>query len=280
MTSLPARTGLGFKPFHLRDALADESPAAFVEVHAENYFGAGGPPHRQLEAITARLPLSVHGVGLSLGGADRPDPAHLNNLRHLLDRYRPAAFSEHLAWSGFEGEYQADLLPPLRTPRHLQRVCEHIEETQQALGRALLLENPSSYVELAANTLGEAEFLRLLHERTGCGLLLDVNNLYVSSENLDFDPKEWLDALPLEAIGEIHLAGHTRDTDLRVLIDDHGSPVCDAVWRLYADVIARTGARPTLIEWDTDPPEWATLKREASLADRILDARMPERRRA
>lgn len=280
MNLLSARTGVGFKSFHLPDALADETPPAFIEVHAENYFGAGGPPHRQLEAVAARMPLSLHGVGLSLGGAERPDPAHLSNLRRLVDRYRPAAFSEHLAWSSFAGEYQADLLPPLRTPAQLRRVCEHIDQAQQALGRALLLENPSSYVEFDANTIAEADFLRAIHERTGCGLLLDVNNLYVSSQNLRFDPHRWLDAMPLGAIGEIHLAGHARDDHTGLLIDDHGSPVCDAVWSLYAEVIARAGTRPTLIEWDTDPPCWSTLKREASLADAIMAATMRECRRA
>ena len=280
MHLLPAGTGLGFKPFHLLDALSDPAPPAFVEVHAENYFGAGGPPHRQLEAIAERVPLSIHGVGLSLGGAERPDPRHLASLRRLLDRYRPAAFSEHLAWSSFAGEFQGDLLPPLRTPAQLRRVCEHVEETQQFLGRAVLIENPSSYVELAANTLGEAEFLAALHERTGCGVLLDVNNLHVSSANLRFDPQRWLDAIPIEAVGEIHLAGHAHDAGTGLLIDDHGSPVAHDVWTLYADVVARGGPRPTLIEWDTQTPDWSTLKREAALADAILGCAPRERRRA
>jgi len=280
MNLLPAGTGIGFKPLHLLDALSDPAPPAFVEVHAENYFGAGGPPHRQLEAIAARVPLSIHGVGLSLGGAERPDPRHLASLRRLLDRYRPAAFSEHLAWSSFAGEFQGDLLPPLRTPAQLRRVCEHVEETQQFLGRAVLIENPSSYVELAANTLGEAEFLAALHERTGCGLLLDVNNLHVSSANLRFDPQRWLDAIPIEAVGEIHLAGHAHDAGTGLLIDDHGSPVAHDVWTLYADVVARGGPRPTLIEWDTQTPDWSTLKREAALADAILGCAPRERRRA
>jgi uncharacterized protein (UPF0276 family) len=280
MTSLPLGTGVGFKAFHLRDALADAAPPAFIEVHAENYFCAGGPPHRQLEAVAARMPLSIHGVGLSLGGAERPDRAHLDALCRLLQRYRPASFSEHLAWSSHAGEFQADLLPPLRTSAHLQRVCEHVDEAQQALGRAILLENPSSYVELAANTLGEAEFLAALHARTRCGLLLDVNNLYVSSRNLRFDPRAWLDVFPLDAVGEIHLAGHASDPRTGLLIDDHGSPVADAVWRLYSDVIARGGPRPTMVEWDTDPPDWRTMKHEAALADRVLGAGAPEVRRA
>lgn len=280
MNLLPHGTGIGFKPFHLADALSDPHPPAFVEVHAENYFGAGGPPHRQLEAMAARLPLSLHGVGLSLGGADRPDPGHLAHLRRLLDRYRPAAFSEHLAWSRFAGEFQADLLPPLRTPAHLRRVCEHVDETQQALGRQILVENPSSYVELAASTMDEADFLAALHHRTGCGLLLDVNNVYVSSRNLGFDAQRWLDAIPLDPVGEIHLAGHAHDASSDLLIDDHGSPVTSEVWSLFARVIERCGARATLIEWDTDPPDWATMKREAAQADAILVGAARERRRA
>lgn len=280
MNALPARTGVGFKPFHLDDALSDRSPPAFVEVHAENYFGAGGPPHRQLEAIAATLPLSIHGVGLSLGGPERPDATHLAKLRRLLDRYRPAAFSEHLAWSTLEGEFLADLLPPLRTPESLHRICEHVDETQQALGRPLLIENPSSYVEFTVDSIDEAEFLSELHHRTGCGLLLDVNNLYVSSNNLGFSAVRWLAAIPPQAIGEVHLAGHAHDVRTGLLIDDHGSPVADGVWSLYADVIARCGPLPTLIEWDTDPPAWNTLKREARRADAILDRALQERRRA
>jgi uncharacterized protein (UPF0276 family) len=280
VNALPARTGVGFKPFHLDDALSDRSPPAFVEVHAENYFGAGGPPHRQLEAVAAKLPLSIHGVGLSLGGPDRPDATHLAKLRRLLDRYRPASFSEHLAWSALDGEFLADLLPPLRTREQLLRICEHIDETQQALGRPLLIENPSSYVEFAANTLDEAELLAELHHRTGCGLLLDVNNLYVSSINLGFSADGWLGSIPLHAVGEIHLAGHACDARTGLLIDDHGSPVADGVWSLYADVVTRCGARATLIEWDTDTPDWATLKREASRADAILAQAGWERRRA
>jgi uncharacterized protein len=278
MTALPPGTGVGFKPFHLADALADCTPPAFIEVHAENYFGAGGPPHLQLEAIADRLPLSIHGVGLSLGGPERPDPGHLASLRRLIGRYRPAAFSEHLAWSAFDGEFQADLLPPPRTLAHLQVVCAHIDETQQALGRAMLIENPSGYVDWAASSIGEAEFLAELQHRTGCGLLLDVNNLYVSSVNLQFDPATWLDTVPLSSVGEFHLAGHAKDDATGLLIDDHGSPVTQAVWTLYADCLARAGARPTLVEWDTDTPAWDVMKHEARLADALI-ASMAERRR-
>jgi uncharacterized protein (UPF0276 family) len=276
---LPLAAGVGFKSFHLHDALADDSPPAFIEVHAENYFGDGGPPHRQLEAIAARLPLSIHGVGLSLGGPERPDREHLRQLRRLLERYRPASFSEHLAWSSFNGVFQADLLPPLLTHAQLACMCTHVDEVQQFLGRPVLIENPSTYLHFTRSELTEAAFLTHLQERTGCGLLLDVNNLHISSHNHDFDARAVVDELPLHAIGEIHLAGHSRDALAGLLIDDHGSPVTDAVWRLFEAVLERSGPRATLIEWDTAPPAWDVLKLEASRAQDILDRFAREERR-
>ncbi len=268
---LPPRAGVGFKPTHLDGLLAD--PPAFVEVHAENYFGAGGLPHAQLRALCEQLPLSVHGVGLSIGGATSPDAGHLGRLATLLDRYQPASFSEHLAWATHDGRFFNDLLPLRYDNEALRRIAGHIDLVQARLGRRLLLENPSTYFLVPGSTWGEAAFLAELVRRTGCGLLLDVNNVHVSCHNNGGDPQAYVDALPLSAVGEIHLAGHFRDVaeDGEILlIDTHGAPVCAPVWDLYARVIARTGPLPTLIEWDTDVPEYAVLRDEARRADAML----------
>jgi uncharacterized protein len=269
---LPAAPGLGFKPEHFA-AIRDTRPRlGFFEVHAENYMGAGGPPHRQLTALRQDYALSLHGVGLSIGGPDRPDADHLRRLRDLITRYEPASFSEHLAWSSHGTDYLNDLLPLPYTPETLQLVCDHVDEVQATLGCRLLLENPSTYVLFEQSTLSETEFLAEIARRTGCGLLLDVNNVFISCTNHRTDPQEWLAAIPLHAVGEVHLGGHASEVlpSGTLLIDDHGSPVADPVWDLYHQTIARAGALPTLIEWDNDVPDFPVLLAEASRAADIL----------
>jgi uncharacterized protein (UPF0276 family) len=273
IANLPARAGIGFKPEHFRDILAAEQPIGFFEVHAENYMGAGGPPHAYLGALRERYALSIHGVGLSIGAMPPLDPAHLARLKVLCDRYEPDSFSEHLAWSSHGDIYFNDLLPLPYTRQTLTRVCEHIDRAQTALGRIMLLENPSSYVGIAESTIPEVDFLTEMSKRTGCGLLLDVNNVFVSAKNLGTEPLLYLDSLPFDRVKEIHLGGHHGEADdagAPLLVDDHGSPVADAVWELYAHVVARTGPIPTLIEWDNNVPDWPTLCAEAIAAERIL----------
>jgi len=270
---LPAAPGLGFKAEHFA-AIRDTRPRlGFFEVHAENYMGAGGPPHRQLTALRQDYALSLHGVGLSIGGPDRPDADHMRRLRELIIRYEPASFSEHLAWSSHGSDYLNDLLPLPYTPETLQLVCDHVDEVQATLGCRLLLENPSTYVLFAQSTLAETEFLAEIARRTGCGLLLDVNNVFVSCTNHRTDPQDWLAAIPLDAVGEVHLGGHASE-DLPsgpLLIDDHASPVADPVWALYSQTIARAGALPTLVEWDNDVPDFPVLMAEAARAAEILN---------
>ena len=274
VSALPACAGVGFKPAHFRDIVAAAQPVGFFEVHAENYMGAGGPPHAQLAALRERYALSLHGVGLSIGSMQPLDRDHLARLKRLCDRFEPASFSEHLAWSSHDGVYFNDLLPLPYTPQTLVRVAEHVDTVQEALGRPMLLENPSSYVCLAESTMAEVEFLAEVAKRTGCGLLLDVNNVFVSCTNLGGGARDYLDAFPLGRVQEIHLGGHHRDiaeAAAPLLIDAHGSPVADPVWALYAYVLARTGPVPTLIEWDNDVPDWPTLREEALTAERLLD---------
>lgn len=269
---LPNAPGLGFKPEHFADIRNTRPQLGFFEVHAENYMGAGGPPHRQLTALRQDYALSLHGVGLSIGGPDRPDAGHLARLRDLITRYQPASFSEHLAWSSHGTDYLNDLLPLPYTPETMQLVCDHVDEVQAALGCRLLLENPSTYVLFAQSTLSETEFLAEIARRTGCGLLLDVNNVFVSCTNHRTDPQDWLAAIPLDAVGEVHLGGHATEAlpSGPLLIDDHGSPVADPVWDLYNQTILRAGALPTLIEWDNDVPDFPILLAEAARAAAIL----------
>ncbi|NNU81801.1 DUF692 domain-containing protein [Halovulum dunhuangense] len=273
MTRLPAKAGLGFKPEHYRDIAAAPGAVGFYEVHAENYMGAGGAPHAMLAEIARDHALSIHGVGLSIGGAGRLDRDHLARLEHLLDRYQPASFSEHLAWSSHGAAWLNDLLPLPYTSGTLATICAHVDEVQETLGRRMLLENPATYVTFDNSTWSETDFLAEIVRRTGCGLLLDVNNVFVSAINHRFDPRAYLAAFPLAAVGEIHLAGHDTEElpSGPLLIDSHGSPVADPVWTLYAEVLARTGPLPTLIEWDTDLPGFATLLAEAARAQAILD---------
>ena len=270
---LPTRIGVGFKPAHFHDILATAQPIGFFEVHAENYMGAGGPPHAQLRALRQRYALSVHGVGLSIGSMQPLDRDHLARLKLLCDRYAPESFSEHLAWSSHNDVYFNDLLPLPYTQQTLARVAEHIDEVQTALGRLMLLENPSTYVSFLESTISEVDFLAEVSKRTGCVLLLDVNNVFVSAKNHGTEPLAYLDSFPLDRVKEIHLGGHDEERDdagAPLLIDAHGSPVADAVWMLYAHVIAHTGAIPTLIEWDNDIPDWPTLCAEAIAAQDIL----------
>jgi uncharacterized protein (UPF0276 family) len=272
-SSLPACTGVGFKPAHFRDILAAPQPVGFFEVHAENYMGAGGPPHAQLGALRERYALSVHGVGLSIGSMRALNRDHLVRLKTLCDRYAPESFSEHLAWSSHDDVYLNDLLPLPYTQHTLARVAEHIDEVQTALGRQMLLENPSTYICFSESTIPEVDFLTEISKRTGCGLLLDINNVFVSAKNHGTQPLSYLDSFPLDRVKEIHLGGHDEATDdagAPLLIDTHGSPISQAVWTLYAHVITRIGAIPTLIEWDNDVPDWPTLRAEAVAAQDIL----------
>jgi uncharacterized protein len=273
VSSLPASTGVGFKPAHFRDILAAPQPLGFFEVHAENYMGAGGPPHTQLGALRERYALSVHGVGLSIGSMRPLDRNHLMRLKTLCERYTPESFSEHLAWSSHGDVYLNDLLPLPYTQQTLARVAEHIDEVQTALGRQMLLENPSTYIRFSESTIPEVDFLAELSKRSGCGLLLDINNVFVSAKNHGTQPLAYLDSFPFDRVKEIHLGGHDEEVDdvgAPLLIDTHGSPIAGGVWTLYAHVIARTGALPTLIEWDNDVPDWPTLLAEAVVAHNIL----------
>ena len=273
VSNLPACTGVGFKPVHFRDILAAPQPLGFFEVHAENYMGAGGPPHAQLGALRERYALSVHGVGLSIGSMEPLNRDHLMRLKLLCERYAPESFSEHLAWSSHNDVYLNDLLPLPYTQQTLARVGEHIDEVQTALGREMLLENPSTYIRFSESTIPEVDFLTEVSKRTGCGLLLDINNVFVSAKNHGTQPLTYLDSFPFDQVKEIHLGGHDEEVDdggAPLLVDTHGSPIAEAVWALYAHVIARTGALPTLIEWDNDVPDWPTLLAEAVAAQDIL----------
>ncbi|RXH15247.1 MNIO family bufferin maturase [Bradyrhizobium guangzhouense] len=265
--------GTSFKPEHL-GAILDEGPQrGFFEVHAENYMGAGGPPHRMLERLRGDHPLSLHGVCMSIGGPAPLDRAHLARFSGLVARYQPALVSEHLAWSTHGTSFFNDLLPLPYNKATLARVCDHIDEVQEAIRRPILLENPSTYVAFRNSAMCETDFIRTVAERTGCGLLLDVNNVFVSAANHCFSALQYLDDFPLARVGEIHLAGHTEqdDDEGKLLIDSHDGPVADAIWKLFEIVIARRGPVPTLIEWDSNIPHWPLLKAEAAAAQAILD---------
>jgi len=271
----PPLAGIGLKPAHYRDALFLRTPGFWVEVHPENYMTPGGPRHHWLDAIRKAHPLSLHGVGLSLGGVERPARPHLRALRELSARYAPFLISEHLAWCSHAGEHFGDLLPLPYTHEALTRFCDHVDETQEALGRAILIENPSLYIQLRGE-LEEAEFLAEAVRRTGCGLLLDVNNVHVTANNTGRDPAAFINALPAEAVREIHLAGHAADARAPdLLIDTHGAAISPEVWALYEDALTRFGPVPTLIERDNNLPPFAEL-----LAERERAAAMMERRRA
>ncbi len=274
--TVPARAGAGLKANHVDAILADDYRIGFLEVHAENYMGHGGAPHRALEAVRENFPISVHGVGLSIGGENGLNPDHVARLKKVVDRYEPGLVSEHLAWSTHDNSYYNDLLPVPYDKRTLNRVCDHIDQLQNALQRKILLENPSTYVAFEHSTMSEADFIADIANRTGCGLLLDINNVFVSATNQKYRPMTYLSEFPLEKVEEIHLAGHATDTDDEgdpLLIDAHDRPVDDKVWRLYDIVIGQMGPVPTLIEWDNDIPEWPILREEAKRADAILERR-------
>jgi uncharacterized protein len=267
---LPHRAGLGLKNEHFIEVLETSPDIGFFEVHAENYMVAGGPFHHYLGLIREQYPLSLHGVGLSIGGEGPLNREHLARLATLIERYQPQSFSEHLAWSSHGPVFLNDLLPLAYDVTTLNRVCEHIDQVQSSLKRPMLLENPSTYLQFQRSTLDETDFISEIIRRTGCGLLLDVNNVYVSCINHQRDPLSYIDALPLHAVGEIHLAGFAEDTDSlgdRLLIDDHGAPIDNAVWQLYAQVLTRTGPMATLIERDNQVPAFTVLHAEAQQAD-------------
>ncbi|MDQ0463562.1 uncharacterized protein (UPF0276 family) [Caulobacter ginsengisoli] len=266
-----AAAGLGFKPEHFDEAMTSPAADLWFEVHPENYMMAGGPRLKMLEALRRRRPLSLHGVGLSLAADCDPDPDHLDRLKRLVDRFQPDLVSEHLAWSAWNGAYLPDLLPFPRTAHALERLAANIGQVQDHLGRAILIENPSLYLALDGHEMDEVELLTTLVRRTGCGLLVDVNNIHVSASNLGLDPHAYLDALPAQAIGEIHLAGHRIDPDGSLLIDSHDAPVAPAVWALFRRLIARIGPRPTLIERDANLPPFTDLMVERAHAEFILD---------
>jgi hypothetical protein len=266
--------GVGLKGEHAADIFDNARGVAFFEVHAENYMGDGGAPHALLAKIRERFPLSLHGVGLSIGGTKPLDRAHLARLQRLVALYRPGLFSEHLAWSTHDDVYLNDLLPLPYNETTLARVVAHVEQAQKVLGVKLLLENPSTYLAFEASTMSETEFLSEVVARTGCGLLLDVNNVQVSATNNGFDAFEYLDSFPVAAVGEMHLGGHAEERDAEgsaLLVDSHASPVADPVWRLYEYAIERTGPVPTLIEWDNDVPAYRVLAAEAARADQVIE---------
>jgi uncharacterized protein (UPF0276 family) len=270
---LAGRAGVGLKPQHYRTIIETSPQVGFFEVHAENYMGEGGPLHRWLEQIRRRYPLSLHGVGLSIGGSQPLDRRHLGRLKSLAERYSPHLFSEHLAWSSHDGVFFNDLLPLPYTMATLDRVSGHIHQIQEALGRRMLLENPSSYVSFDESALSETDFIREVQKRTGCGLLLDVNNVVVASANLGWDPFAYVRAFPLDHVEEIHLAGHKREADEQdgpLLIDTHDRPVGDDAWSLYRTAIELGGPIATLIEWDIDIPSWEALRKEAISAEFIM----------
>lgn len=272
---VPSQAGIGLRHRHVAEFLTSRPRVAWIEVHSETYLAAGGPRLRALEAIRRDYPLSCHGVGLSLGSAERVDPEHLARLATLYDRLEPDLVSDHLAWSVTGGTYLNDLLPLPYTEEALDLVRRNVERTQETLGRRILVENPSRYLDFEQSTIPEWEFLAELAARTGCGLLLDVNNVYVSAGNLGFDADAYLAHVPAQAVGEIHVAGHAvHETGTgTLLIDDHGDVVADAVWALLASTLERIGPRPVLVEWDTRVPELAVLMAEAARADHLLEMR-------
>jgi uncharacterized protein len=272
--AVPAAVGLGLKHEHALDIFKGAPGVGFFEIHAENYMGAGGAPLAFLSAIRDRYPLSLHGVGLSIGGLARLDRRHLERLQHIVSLYRPGLFSEHLAWSSHNGDFLNDLLPLPYSEATLARVSSHVDQVQRVLGVRMLLENPSTYLAFEGSEMTETEFLAEVVARTGCGLLLDVNNVYVSAVNNRFDPHDYLDRFPVSAVGEVHLGGFASERDddgSPLLIDSHSASVDDAVWDLFEHAIDLTGPVPTLIEWDNDVPDFAILLAEAERANAALE---------
>ncbi|CDH44555.1 MNIO family bufferin maturase [Candidatus Contendibacter odensensis] len=273
--SIPDRAGIGLRAEHYDAVLETQPPVGWLEVHSENYFGAGGKPLDYLERIRAHYPLSLHGVGLSIGSTDPLNRRHLAALKTLIRRFEPALVSEHLSWGSVGGRHLNDLLPLPYTEEALYHLVARVCQAQEILGRQILIENPSSYLQYMESALPEWEFLAELAQRSGCGILLDVNNIYVSARNHGFDASAYLQAIPRSMVQEIHLAGFmvNRFDDGEILIDTHNQPVCPAVWALYRQAVQRFGRIPTLIEWDTDVPELAVLVAEAERANAILEER-------
>jgi uncharacterized protein (UPF0276 family) len=272
-SQLPNAPGVGYKPQHFADILESPAPVEWLEIHAENYMGLGGRPLAQLRHLAEQFPISVHGVGLSIGGEGALDRDHLARLKTLCDWLNPASFSEHLAWSSHENAFLNDLLPLPYTQETLDRVADHIDQVQEVLGRKMLLENPSSYLAFAESTMSETDFLCAIAQRTGCGLLLDVNNVFVSATNLKLDARAYIDDFPLAQVGEIHLGGHGEEADDHgspLLIDSHGAAIADPVWALLDYTLERSGPKPLLIEWDTDVSDWPVLADEAKRGARAL----------
>jgi len=272
--TLPIGAGLCLKPQHY-DVILRENPAVgWFEVHAENYLGAGGAPLHYLEKIRQLYPLSIHGVGLSIGSKNGLDKDHLNRVASLIDRYQPESFSEHLAWSTHDNQFLSDLLPLPYTRQTEDIVCNHIDQVQTRIGQRMLLENPSNYLHLADSILSESEFITNVIKRTGCGLLLDVNNVYVSAQNCDYSAEQYIANLPLHCVGEIHLAGHSIDSTVDgkpLLIDAHDREVSEKVWELFAYTLGLSGAVPSLIEWDAEVPEWSVFIEELNRADDFMN---------
>lgn len=274
LSHLPKRAGVGFKPEHFAEINSAPQKIGFFEVHAENYMGAGGPPHARLTKLRQDYALSIHGVGLSPGSMEALDQHHIQRLKALCGRYQPESFSEHLAWSSSQGIFYNDLLPLPYTETTLTRVAEHVDEIQNALGMQMLIENPATYLEFEESTLSETQFLSELAARTGCGLLLDLNNVFVASINHHQCAQDYIASLPLQAVRQVHLSGHAETSDdlgETLLIDAHDSPVRDPVWSLYQDLLGKTGPLATLIEWDNDVPSWAILQHEAERAQNLLE---------
>jgi uncharacterized protein len=267
---VPVRAGIGLRACHYRQVLGEQAAAAWLEVLIENYFGDGGQPLYFLEQVRQRYPLSFHGVGLSVGSAGPLDQEHLRRLKSLVTRFEPELVSEHLSWSAWSGRHLNDLMPLPYNEEALAVVCDHVDQVQDCLGRQILMENISSYLQLRHSTMTEQAFIAQVAARTGCGILLDVNNIYVNANNHGIDPVRYIDEIPRAAVMEIHLAGFERVGDL--LIDTHGNRVAEPVWRLFEKAVARFGPIPTLIEWDTDIPQLSVLQEEARKADAILEA--------
>ena len=270
---LPPHVGIGYKAQHYIDIIKNPGALSWLEIHVENYMGQGGRPIAQLRHLAEKFPISVHGVGLSIGGSGPLNIDHLQRLKSLIDWLNPASFSEHLAWSTHDNHFLNDLLPLPYTATTMKRVANHIDQVQHTLGRQMLLENPSSYLSFSESDMDETEFLAQIVKRTGCGLLLDVNNVFVSAANLKTSPQAYIDAFPMHAVGELHLGGHDEDEDetgAPLLIDSHGKSIVDPVWALLDYTLARSGPKPLLIEWDNDVPDWNILSAELTRADAAL----------
>lgn len=270
-SAIPASAGIGLRAPHYRELLDKRPALGWLEVHSENYFGDGGQPLHFLQRAREGYPLSLHGVGLSLGSTDPLDESHLRKLKRLIERFEPGLVSEHLCWNSFQGRHFHDLLPLPYSEATLEHVCARVDATQAFLQRPILIENITSYVPRAEDEMGEAQFLNALAQKTGCGVLLDINNLYVNQANGGCDASQIIDAINPRSVAEIHLAGFDYYGDSHTLVDTHGKPVCDAVWQLYRRAIARFGSVPTLIEWDTDLPALEVLLAEAHKAQTILE---------